>query len=404
MLALLCALALRVAGAGMHRTPWVEAEDFGAKADNQTLSSEGINAALKHASSAGGGIVHVRGRGTYRVGRIELQSNTVLKIGPKTLLHASDNKKHWTSRTVQVPAKCGGAGLVQNATRGGVFFALRAHNFSIGGGGTVNGGGAVWNNDFEMRTHFLEFFFCSDVVVEDLTITNSSSWTLRPSFSKRLIFRRLTILGDTTGANHHNTDGFDPWASQDVEFRDSYYEAGESPGFRQPERNILVDNITCAYAHGLTIGSEVSGGIRNVTFSNIRVHHGQPVKMKTTCGRGAYVRDVLYENITGTDVDGGAVWISMQYHESTGDCPKNKTTIFENVVVRNVHVNKATDAYTIVGLGIIAPRRRPGGSSDASIRGLVMENVTVAEYTNRGECAHADVTAKHVSPKLPSCK
>ena len=50
---------------------------------------------------------------------------------------------------------------MQNATRGGVFFAVRQSNFSITGGGTVNGGGAKWNNDAR-RAHFLEFFFCSD--------------------------------------------------------------------------------------------------------------------------------------------------------------------------------------------------------------------------------------------------
>jgi polygalacturonase len=56
-----------------------------------------------------------------------------------------------------------------------------------------------------------------------------------------------------------------------------------------------VNNITCAHAHGLTIGSEIASGIRNVTFTNVRVNAGSPVKLKSQCGRGAYVRDVLYE-------------------------------------------------------------------------------------------------------------
>jgi polygalacturonase len=178
----------------------VDVEDFGAKADNKTLSSVGINAALKAVAARGGGVVHARAKGTYRVARVELQSHTELRIGPKTVLYASDAEEDWTDRAVEVPEKCGGAGIVQNATRGGVFFAVRQSNFSITGGGTVNGGGAKWNNDAR-RAHFLEFFFCSDVVVEDLTIKNSSQWTLRPSYSQRLDFRRLTILGDTTGAN-----------------------------------------------------------------------------------------------------------------------------------------------------------------------------------------------------------
>ena len=296
----------------------VDVESFGAKADNTTLSSEGINEALKHVSGLGGGVVHARANGDYRVGRVELQSHVELRIGPESRLYASDRAKDWTPRTVEVPPKCGGAGIVQNATRGGVFFAVRASNFSIAGGGTVNGGGAKWNND-ALRAHFLEFYFCEDVVVEDLTILNSSQWTLRPSFSKRLTFRRLTILGDTTGANHHNTDGFDPWASKDVSFEDSYYEAGDDcvaiksgknddprpwdSDCGVPCENIYVNNVTCAHAHGLTIGSEIASGIRNVTLTNIVVNAGSPVKLKSQCGRGAYVKDVLYENITAEKVE-----------------------------------------------------------------------------------------------------
>ena len=75
-----------------------------------------------------------------------------------------------------------------------------------------------------------------------------------------------------------------------------------------PSENILVQNVTCAGSHGLTIGSEVTGGIRNVTFFNVRIHgvDGHPssgaIKFKLPCGRGAYVKDVLYENVTTSDV------------------------------------------------------------------------------------------------------
>ena len=386
----------------------VDVEDFGAKADNKTLSSVGINAALKAVAARGGGVVHARAKGTYRVARIELQSDTQLRIGPKTVLYASDAEEDWTDRAVEVPEKCGGAGIVQNATRGGVFFAVRQSNFSITGGGTVNGAGAKWNNDAR-RAHFLEFFFCSDVVVEDLTIKNSSQWTLRPSYSQRLDFRRLTILGDTTGANHHNTDGFDPWASKDVTFADSYYEAGDDcvavksgknddprPWEQEcgvPCENIFVSNVTCAHAHGLTVGSEIASGIRNVTFVNVVVNAGSPVKLKSQCGRGAYVRDVLYENITGLNIDGSAVWLDMEYGDgSTDPCPENETSVFDNVTVRNLVVHKAETAYTIVGDEIREHKKRP------TITNLALENVTVLEYDHTGECTHASLEGRNLSP------
>jgi polygalacturonase len=118
------------------------------------------------------------------------------------------------------------------------------------------------------------------VVVEDLLIQDSSAWTLNPQYSQRLSFRRLHIDAPALGAHGHNTDGFDPWACEDVEFIDSYYSAGDDCvavksgrdsnathpwpcGTTYPARNITIDNITCDGSHGLTIGSEMSGGVED---------------------------------------------------------------------------------------------------------------------------------------------
>ena len=118
-----CSVLLALVASAAAKLIEVDVEDFGASADNATLSSIGINAALKNVSERGGGVVHARAHGgTYRVARIELTSDTELRIGPVTTLYASDKESDWTDRTVEVPPKCGGRGIVQNTTRGGVFF------------------------------------------------------------------------------------------------------------------------------------------------------------------------------------------------------------------------------------------------------------------------------------------
>lgn len=389
----------------------VDAEDFGAVADNKTLASDAINAALRNVSARGGGVVHARAQGLYRVARIELQSHTELRIAKGTTLYASDSAEDWTPRVHAAPEECGGD-YVQNDTRGGVFYAIRQKNFSIRGGGHINGGGAVWNTDSK-RNHFLVFTSCSDVLVEDLRITNSSQWTLRPMFSQRLTFRRLRIEGDPTGPNHHNTDGFDPWACKDASFTDSYYEAGDDcvavksgknsadiPQERDcgvPSENIYVNNVTCKATHGLTIGSEISGGIRNVTFTNIEVDSGNPIRVKGACGRGSYVRDIRYENITGGPNVGTAVWINMQYSKGPSDCAAADTPAFDNIVVKNVHVQKAKEAFSFVGLEIDEdPRRAP-------IQGVTLENIVVKKYSSLGSCTHANLTVLGgVSPTIPA--
>jgi len=391
----------------------VDVEDFGAVADNKTLASDAINKALLHVSAKGGGVVHARAKaGVYRVARIEMQSHTELRIASGTTLYASDNKKDWTPRTLAAPEACGGD-YVETSTRGGVFSALRQKNFSITGGGHINGGGAVWNND-PKRSHFLLFTDVSDVVVEDLLITNSSQWTLRPMFSQRLTFRRLRILGDPTGPNHHNTDGFDPWGCKDASFTDSYYEAGDdcvavksgkngAPIPQQtgecgvPSENIYVNNVTCKATHGLTIGSEISGGIRNITFTNVHVDAGMAVKIKGACGRGAYVRDILYENITGGSGIDTAVWIDMKYGKGPSDCNASGTPAFDNIRVKNVHVKEAQTAFAFVGLKI------DGEKHKVPIQGVSLENIVVKKYKSRGSCSQANLTViGDVSPAIPS--
>lgn len=222
------------------------------------------------------------------------------------------------------------------------------------------------------------------------------------------------IDGDPDGPNHGGTDGFDPQACSDVSFLDSHYKGGDdcvavksgidSDGWECgiPSQNVYVHNITCVDSHGLTIGSEISGGIRNVTFSNIRIGNpqiesGPSVRIKSQCGRGAYVRDVLYEDITATNVE-YAVWIDMQYHTGTPDhCSAKKTSIFSNIVVRNLRVENPTKSvFEIVGLKI------DGQPDSWHPIDLKLEDITVTGFKDLGTCTHANVTVSNVHPSLPS--
>lgn len=252
-------------------------------------------------------------------------------------------------------------------------------------------------------------------MVQDLTIRNSAAWTLNPKYSQRLVFQRIRMLGDPNGPNHHNTDGFDPWACSDVSFLDSYYEAGDDcvavkSGKNEeglecgiPCENILVRNVTCVASHGLTIGSEMSGGVRNVTFSNVRIGNskfssGPSVRIKSQCGRGAYIRDIVYENIVAEDVE-NAVWVDMQYGEKSppDHCSAQLTSIFKNITVRNLHATKITkSAFEIIGL------KMDGMPKTMAPIDLTLENITVSDYKSLGTCTHANVTVRSVTPALPA--
>ena len=70
-------------------------------------------------------------------------------------------------------------------------------------------------------------------------------------------------------------------------------------------QNVLAENNYFLKGHGVSIGSETSGWVRNVTIRNSRLDGTNlAVRIKTMRGRGGGVEDVLYQNMTGSTISG----------------------------------------------------------------------------------------------------
>ena len=156
--------------------------------------------------------------------------------------------------------------------------------------------------------------------------------------------------------------------------------------------------MTCAGSHGLTIGSEVAGGIRNVTFRDVHIHgaDGHPssgaIKFKLPCGRGAYVKDVLYENVVASDVASGIMLAG-----AAASCSINGTTIVSNVSIRNVLAQKiAGPAFAIDGYSV------EGQPINYTPFSVTLHNVSMVDYAQVGSCTHATVQASDVNPAVPT--
>jgi hypothetical protein len=135
-----------------------------------------------------------------------------------------------------------------------------------------------------------------------------------------------------------------------------------------------------------------------VRFTNIRIYNSGPsVRIKSQCGRQAWVRNILYENITGNNL-ANAVWIDMQYFSTATSCPASEVSHFTNITVRNLDIGKADTAYTIVGLEV-----QGGSDGPIPMTGIVLENITVRDPGTLGECSWAEVTASDLEPALPPC-
>jgi len=196
-----------------------------------------------------------------------------------------------------------------------------------------------------------------------------------------------------------NTDGCDPDSSWNVYIADNTFSTGDDCIAIKACRdwtgrldnisteNVLVEQNDFLVGHGVSIGSETSGWIRNVTIRDSRVHGTNlAVRIKSMRGRGGGVEDVTYENITGSVIS--AIQLTLEY--KNGALPTNNTATPElkDITIRNVQL-KAEDSYLdCVGL------------NDSKIHGIVFENVVVIGSSKQkcSECSFASAKGSHPEP------
>ncbi len=177
----------------------MDVESFGCKPGGQVCTGA-FNKAVTYVSTNGGGVLHVRGPGAYTVAGIEMKSDVILQVHEGATINASQRLSDWGPRRLVLPA-CATAepAELERGVLGGLFYASLAHNFTIRGCGpacsaTVNGAARAWNgygvetrnkdlvapapappNPLGLiRSNMFVFSQCTDIVVEDLQIQDSS--------------------------------------------------------------------------------------------------------------------------------------------------------------------------------------------------------------------------------------
>ena len=195
---------------------------------------------------------------------------------------------------------------------------MGATNVSITGGGLLDGQG--WHfwalKDASVhapgtlkcsRPHLVEFEHSADVSLTGLTLQNSPFWTTHFIYSRRIRVSELTILAPATRGN---TDGINPDSSTDVIIENVYISNGDDgiaikSGLNAagiavglPSANIFIRNVTTDGRGGIAIGSEMSGGVKNVTIQDVRLLGQRGIHMKTTRGRGGYIENITMINAT----------------------------------------------------------------------------------------------------------
>jgi polygalacturonase len=361
----------------------------GAKGDGKTLDTEAIQKALNDCGKAGGGTVQLSA-GTYLSKPLTLHNKTTLQLDAGAKLLATDD-----------PAAFSKDGLATGTSFMPFLGGKNLDGVAIVGPGIIDGAGARWWVPAEEarkktpgytlpRPNLIVFTGCKNVRLENLTLQNSPKFHLVPTDCDGVIISNVTILAPSGSAN---TDAIDPSASQNVLITKCTIDVGDDniaikAGKKMPGREFATENITitdCTFrhGHGMSIGSETVGGVRNVTVRNCTFEGTENgIRIKSQRGRGGVVENIRFDGITMKNVDPAITFTCYYMGTSKGDPVQAAAPAKDDAsaggdkipVYRNIHVNnlKATcqdSAGLIMGL------------PESQISDVVLENVQISAAT-----------------------
>ena len=404
-----------------------EITSYGAKGDGQTDCTEAFRQAIAACSAAGGGRVVVPA-GRFLTGPIHLRSNVNLHVtAGATVAFHQDPARYLPA----VFTRWEGVELMGYSP---LIYAFEQENIAVSGEGTLDGGGDLthwwpWKGNadsgwkqgdpnqkpgrdrlFEMaergvpvaervvaeggylRPQFIQPYRCRNVLIEGVTIRRSPMWEIHPVLCANVTVRGVTI--DTHGPNN---DGCNPESCRDVLIENCYFDTGDdciaiksgrnADGRRlaTPSENIVIRGCRMKDGHGgVTIGSEISGGVRYVFAERCEMDSpnlDRALRLKTNAMRGGVLEHIYMRDVTIGQVADAVVHVDFHYEE--GAAGSHLPTV-RQIEVRNVTSRKSEYALYLRGFASapITDVRVIDCRFDQVDKGNLLEHVTGLEMRN----------------------
>src|SRR4029079_1976864 len=261
-----------------------------------------------------------------------------------------------------------------------------------------------------LRPNLLVFTKCNKVLLEGVTFQNSPAWNLHPLMCEDLTVRNVYAKNPWYA---QNGDGIDVESCKNVLIENSTFdvgddgiciksgrdEAGRKRGM--PTENMMIRNCIVYHAHGgFVIGSEMSGGARNIyvercTFIGTDIG----LRFKTTRGRGGIVENIYISDIAMKDISGDAILFDMYYAAQDPvplagekrEPPKVETLPvsvetpqFRNFIINGVVCNGARKAIFVRGL------------PEMNVQQIVMENMIIQSREGLDMTEGSNITLRNV--------
>ena len=387
---------------------------FGAVPDGDAGAA--IASAIDACAKAGGGRVVVPA-GRWRTGAIRLQSRVNLHVAEgATLVFDPDPKRYLPAVTTHWEGmEC------QNYSA--LIYVAEATDVAITGSGVLDGSATwdtwwawcsradrakkipvkqkadrdalvemvaagtpprerVFGDGHFLRPNFIQPYRCTNVLIEGVTLVNSPMWEVHPVLCTNVTVRKVTAK--TLGPNN---DGCNPECCRDVLIEDCLFETGDDciaiksgrndDGRRigVPSENIVIRRCNFKDGHGgVTLGSEIAGGVRNVFVSDCRMDSPEldrAFRFKSNAVRGGVLENVRIRDVTIGQVGKEVLCVEFDYEEGA------KGT--HHPVLRGVTIERVTAEQSGQ---VIAIRPIPNSTID---------DILIRDCTFRGATAPPDL-------------
>ena len=309
---------------------------YGAKAGGEYNNAKAIAKAIRACNKAGGGVVVVPA-GRWFTGAIHLMSNVNLRLEEGAVLEFSDNAADY------LPA-------VQTSWEGlecfnysPLVYAFNCENVAITGSGKLQPRIKGWTPWFKrpkehlegskllytwgstdvpveqrqmavgaynMRPHLIHFNRCRNILLDGFHINGSPFWTIHLFLCDGGIARNLNVY-----AHNHNNDGIDLEMTRNVLVENCRFDQGDDAvviksgrnrdawRLNQPTENVVIRHCEIVKGHCLLgIGSEMSGGVRNILMEHCEATDSvfRMMYLKTNHRRGGFLHHIYMRNCKGT--------------------------------------------------------------------------------------------------------
>jgi polygalacturonase len=362
--------------------------DFGAKGDGLASDTAAFQTTLDTCAVSGGGQVIVPA-GRYLIGSVQIGYQTILKLEPNSVIVGSSDPNEYPMIDIRWEGRW-------QPGRRALIYAANVDHTGIIGPGRIEGNPRMAASQNPRGSIVLEPVNCNDVRWEDFTVTQGGNWATHPTYCTDVVIKNVAIRG--------NRDGIDIDSCKNVHIEDCTIDTGDDAislksgrgmnGARigKPTEDVVIKNCTlnCRIFAGIGIGSETSGGVRNVRIEGCKFNcRTYAIYIKTRIGRAG-----VTENIHGEDIDvlsGGFLRINLTQggNTNTFDDPVEGLLGYpsaRNLSFSNVRLHDATE---IIRADQVAPER--------PVQGLSLTNVTGSAAKGMNFCHIRDLALKNIN-------